>query len=382
MGDGACSVLRPSCHWHEGDLAVIDCGSDSVKANVAAKRLLAEIDYRPQDITTIVVTHFDTDHYRGLLHLASWMQKNQRKFRQLNLIAPRPPDVEPDFTSAYLALAGVKTGVRNLDVAEALWKVTESGRFTYTPVFRGDPGFWAANSHYSVHWPPHNLPTGVVGDVRKAMSLYGDLAKKLKERGIPDLEDNMRVAREGRWLKPPDRQEASGEIDEENIALEPFGEDVFDEEGDENIDFADLKDIVIPNDLRGEFNKAWNAFRRANNNMSIVFDDDWRKRLVVFGDAGAPVLKWIALNMELTSRYKVMLAPHHGTHFLPREFATQAGVCISQNGTKRGRFWTRHRASHANFHSCRSTMSGNHHVYVEDGCCSLCEYIRFRQLCE
>jgi hypothetical protein len=377
VGDGACSILRPSCLCHHVDFAVIDCGSNSkgIRAEGAMNRLLEEIDFRPWDITTIVVTHFDIDHYEGFLHLAQWMLDRNIKFRKLNLIAPRPPEAEREYTAAYLALVSTMTGLRSLDLANALERVTVPGHFFYTPVVRGGPGFLAAHTSFSVHWPPRNLPKRVGGEVLRAMRLYGELADKLKISGFPDLENNMRVAREGNWLNPREGENDVTEIDEEGIDFEPFEGDQVIEEADEHYDDDFSAHLKIPDELLEEFEKAWNAFRRANNNMSIVFDDDDQKDLVVFGDAGAPVLNWISMKKDLANRYAVMLAPHHGSQRLPGSFATQAWVCVSQNGSNLGRYWRkRHLGTHGNFHRCKSTQSGNHHIYARNHHGGWCYY--------
>ena len=89
VGDGACSVMR-----HDEHATIIDCGSNDLGPDVACNRLLAAIGGRPEIITTIVVTHFDTDHYAGFLRLAERMSTVGSRFKNLRLIAPRPPDEE------------------------------------------------------------------------------------------------------------------------------------------------------------------------------------------------------------------------------------------------------------------------------------------------
>lgn len=373
VGDGACTVLRRSWNCHNDDTAVIDCGSTSISASLAARRLLIEISNQPEDISTIIVTHFDTDHFLGLLELAKEMKAQKKTFRKLNLIAPRPPDAKSNYSQSYLALASYLIGVRNLDLAKALKEVTQKGHFTYTPVFREGPGFWAAHSHYSVHWPPRNLPTGVLRSVKNAITLYEDVAKKLKEKGIPDLEQNMKVAREGNWLNLSQSDDDSGDNLELNPTISNFDDNAFDEDIDEDIDLPESANRKIPEELHGDFKKAWNAFRRANNNMSIVFDDDIQKNLVVFGDAESPVLRWIARQKELSHIYEVMLAPHHGTQRLPRNFATQAWACVSQNGSTGELHWeVKHLTTHINRNRCKTTLYGNHHFYIRSCPSSWC----------
>lgn len=363
VGDGACSVLRD--HEHEY-VTVIDCGSNDLGSDAACNRLLDAIGGRPEVITTIIVTHFDTDHYAGFLRLAERMSAMGSYFTKLRLIAPRPPEEEPKYTAQYLALAMIVTGIRNLDLATALRKVTAEGGFSYIPVSRSL--YWqfeAAGTRFTVHWPPVRLPARVAGEVRTAMRLYGDLSRELLAIDNNTLYNNLRRARRGEWpsLNPNNTDDSFGEAE-----LQRRQDDIVDidfEDDEEAISFLPkVEALDIPDELKEQFELAWDSFRRANNNMSIVFDDGDRHILTVFGDAGKSVLRWLTGNGDLAPQYAVMLAPHHGTQPLPRNFNVKASLCISQNGSRRGYLWTQHVNTHHNSNSCITTRSGNHHIYI------------------
>jgi hypothetical protein len=258
------------------------------------------------------------------------------------------------------------TGIRNLDLVVALKKVTAYRRFSYVPVSRDQYSqFSATGLKFMVRWPPTILPDGVAGGVRTAIRRYQSLAGKLRARGNAVLDDNLkRTRRIERRLAAPQNAGvlAAGEPQHWSNDVgdfRPIGD-----EAEEMQDFPEIEALDIPEDLKEEFREAWDAFRRANNNMSVVFDDSDQKSLAVFGDAGPPVLRWLAKRGGLASWYDVMLAPHHGTQCLPGNFRTGADVCISQNGAKRGHLWYRHVNTHGNPGSCITTRSGNHHVYI------------------
>jgi Metallo-beta-lactamase superfamily len=361
VGDGACSVMR-----HDDHATIIDCGSNDLGPDVACNRLLAAIGGRPEAITTIVVTHFDTDHYAGFLRLAERMSTVGSHFTSLRLIAPRPPDEAPiTYVAQYLALATTVTGIRNLDLALALKNVTAEGSFSYIPVSRSlCQRFQAGGIPFTVHWPPVGLPTRVASEVRTAMRLYGDLSRKLLAMGNNALYNNYRRARYGLW---PRQHPYNADNALEEAASQPWQGDAVDiefwgEEEEEYSDFPEVEALDLPADLRQEFKAAWDSFRRANNNMSIIFDDHDHHSLAVFGDAGKPVLRWLSANGDLAPRYAVMLAPHHGTQSLPRNFNVKADLCISQNGSRRGHLWPRHVDTHDNPISCINTRSGNQHI--------------------
>ena len=288
------------------------------------------------------------------------------RFKQLHLIAPRPPDEEPKYTAQYLSLAMTVTGIRNLDLAAALRKVTAGDRFSYVPVSRSlHSGFIASGLPFAIHWPPVTLPERVAGEVRTAMRRYADLSRELLNRGNTSLYNNLRRARHFEWpdtepynsrriVREPDLQHQRDAID-------------LDWEDEQAVpDFPEIETLDLPDDLKERFRLAWDSFRRANNNMSVIFDERQDFSLVVFGDAGKSVLRWLADKGDLAPRYDVMLAPHHGTQALPENFDVDADVCISQNGSRRGYLWPRHVDTHHSPDSCTTTQSGNHHILA--GC--------------
>jgi hypothetical protein len=361
VGDGACSIIRTP-HGGGESVTVVDCGSDSLPADEACERLLDALGGQPEIINTIVVTHFDADHYRGFIRLAERMRARGQKFDSLRLISPRPPDVEPHFTAAYLAVERIVTGFRSLDLSVELAQVT-SGPLRYTPLARGN-GFLAGARGYDVLWPPAVLPPHVARQVQNAVIRFEELADELASRGNSSLRDNFEAARKGGWLQP--RQDDLQTRAKSLIRFidESFSEDIC-EEGD--IDGGSALDITrlnVPNDLHETFQRVWNAMRRANNNMSLVFEDAEPGRLIAFGDAGSPVLRWLANNDLPPAHYALMLAPHHGTHPLPPALQLTADLCVGQNGSKRAHLWSRHRSTHKNHGGCVSSTSGTHHLLL------------------
>lgn len=362
VGDGACSIIQ--CENHIHNVTVIDCGSDNRGPELASQRLLEAVGHRPETIDTIVITHFDTDHYMGLLRLAQWMKERSRSFHRLRLVAPRPPQIEPDFVVQYLAFMTYHTGIRNLDVGLALMDVTEPGEFYYQPVDRGTT-FHTSHWQFEVHWPPQNLPNRVAGEVRTAMRLFEGFSQKLRAREITTLDTNLKVTREGIGVWPhngsrdTDTSVTEGSADDEIIEID--GDD--EEEASEDLRIDNLE---LPDDLQDDYKKVWDAFRRANNDMSLIFDDSDHEAFIDFGDAGTSVLRWLGRYGNIGSHYTAMLAPHHGTHPLPRQLTVRAASCISQNGEKRGDLWWKHVTSHKhNYLPCLSTQSGSHHLHLD-----------------
>ncbi|MEU8327916.1 MBL fold metallo-hydrolase [Micromonospora sp. NPDC048839] len=362
VGDGACTIIRTRRDGRES-VTVIDCGSDSVSADDACERLLDALDGRPELIETIIVTHFDVDHYLGFVRLAERMRARGQRFRRLRLISPRPPRVVPQYALSYLAMARFVTGVRSLDLALELETVTDRG-LRYTPMSRGAGGaFLAGDRGYEVLWPPPILPPGVTRQVQNAVLAFEELARSLADSGNPALKDNFEAARTGGWLQPsrdeiPQRPPSRGGDPGESPDLldaEDAGEDGY---------WLDVDRLNIPAHLQQDFRVVWDRMRRANNNMSLVFEDAEPGRLIAFGDASHPVLSWLATTDLSPAHYALMLAPHHGTHPLPASLQVTAELCVAQNGTKRAHLWPRHLATHRQNGTCVSSTAGNHHLLL------------------
>jgi hypothetical protein len=356
VGDGACSIIRSP--GDDGDpVTVVDCGSTTMTADQVCDRLLDAVDGRPELINTIVVTHFDTDHYLGLIRLAERMHARGQRFRSLRLVSPRLPEVAPDAGILFLAFAMTVTGVRNLDLASELRRVT-TGEFRYLPLARGRRGTFDAGSHrYEVLWPPPTLPPRLTRQVQKAVSGLEALAESLAAGGDTTLRTNIETARQGLWLNSRDADTVSNHFPDDSD-WEIFEED----SGGEDI--LDLNPLNIPEHLQEQFKSVWAQMRRANNNMSLVFRDVERERLVVFGDAERPVMSWLVDHGIGPGRYQLMLAPHHGTHRLPPRFKVSADICVAQNGARRGHLWAHHRDTHGNDGVCLSTRSGTQHLFL------------------
>jgi hypothetical protein len=135
------------------------------------------------DIETMIVTHFDMDHYSGFLRLAERMRSTGDRFGSLTLICPTVPSVSFAYPYAqfFLALATTRSGFRSLDLATALREVT-NGELMYRAVVQGET-FEGAGHEFRIHWPPSHLERGVAGQVEKAVHQFEILAEALRWRG-------------------------------------------------------------------------------------------------------------------------------------------------------------------------------------------------------
>ena len=83
--------------WREGSVFLFDCGENSQMCMLQAGLKRSKID-------SIFITHFDVDHYSGLMGLISTLQL-QRREKELNLIGPKGIK---EFVEWNLSFSGVE----------------------------------------------------------------------------------------------------------------------------------------------------------------------------------------------------------------------------------------------------------------------------------
>src|SRR5690554_4596984 len=67
--------------WREGSVFLFDCGEN-------AQMRMLQAGIKRSKIEAIFITHFDVDHFSGLIGLLATMQL-QRRDRKLNIIGPK-----------------------------------------------------------------------------------------------------------------------------------------------------------------------------------------------------------------------------------------------------------------------------------------------------
>jgi glyoxylase-like metal-dependent hydrolase (beta-lactamase superfamily II) len=182
VGDGACTLIRDGEH---GDVSIIDCGTRRTRGNKAADTASRALGASLAQLKTIVVTHFDADHWMGLQKLAPHYLSAAHPplaARTIDFLYPGMPkglDLLPPTMLAMLATVR-GTGVRAMDLRSA-WD-RESIPITSTTVYRGET-FQASGLQWTALWPPKHLPASTTQSVQKAL---GDL-KRLADDMAGDM---------------------------------------------------------------------------------------------------------------------------------------------------------------------------------------------------
>lgn len=378
VGDGACSVMRcsgwPQCSHR---MAVIDCGNWRASSAGPAQLLLDFLGDELPEIDTLIVTHFDEDHWGGLRELASLVQGSVPPHLPefIRICYPGLPKAAHNVPAATLAfITTARGGAVN---ARELVRAWESVcRTDPVPVVEGDR-LLLCGREYEVLWPPRRLPSRLEGRIGALLSELDRFAEALAAKNYSQLRDNLikaydRGAR-GFPQGPADRgwepdepgppplvaRRAMGRTqDLDEASPPPMRPSVTKPRSTHSLDDVDLRWFPEPD--RATAKELSRRLRRINNELSLVFHDAQHGDLIAFGDLEGAALKHVAGTEGLLPRYRTMLAPHHGSHRVPDGFPA-AARCVAQAGRRHALKWDRHKFTHKS--GCENTFdSGDIHI--------------------
>jgi beta-lactamase superfamily II metal-dependent hydrolase len=349
VGDGACSVLRERCREDDfsGRTAIIDCGTNRRRAQSAADSLARHLSAGDwPSLSELVVTHFDYDHWEGLVRIVDSAPPGLSGVSpDLRIFFPAVPfgvNLQlPSKVVTFITITG-PFGVQALDLRAAWRRLT---RVQLVPLARGD-GFSLAGRVHEVVWPPEWLDGPITRRLNEVVHQIDDFAGRLAEAGFPRLLESLQVYQHSPHDRRPVRYgRTAGDLsDLPHLELE--GEGAYEEP--EDLPIEDRSDAAIPANIvhDPEFKKLYRAARRAQNDLSLVFHDRERASLLVFGDAPPYVIENVRKDLNADG-YDVALAPHHGSQELVNG-APPAETCVSQGGQWMRQYWHYHKNSHDN----------------------------------
>ena len=289
---------------------------------------------------SLIVTHYDADHWRGLEALAKkHVPPNIFTGRSLKIYSPAVPfGIDPDLPGQIMQLISMtsSSGVEALDLEKA-WN-TAGVSTELIPVADGDIVMVAGREHLVV-WPPRELDEPITSRAADIVQRISDMAVRR-----PELGEALKRAYRPKQLHPVRRDEDDSlqrtSFDRETLGavLLDLDDDLDDYLDDDEDDLPADEDEGHPVDqaqpalanLTAEEVKLVKEARALQNTLSLVLHDEDARTLLVYGDATESVLR--AINGRLGCCYEVILAPHHGTHPLPGR--DPVGQCIAQGGPK------------------------------------------------
>ncbi|CEP26442.1 Protein of unknown function [Propionibacterium freudenreichii subsp. freudenreichii] len=357
VGDGACAVTSDTDKTT--DLTLIDCGRWRRGDRAAADRARDYLGERLGDVTTLVVTHFDRDHWGGLLELAATHATLRPKNAPaVEIRIPGMPDsFAKNLRAGMLALISSRDDapVNAIELHDA-WKATGVG-VRQTVHYAGDE-FEANGRTWKVLWPPHRVPTEMGDRITTWLDDLKKLADEMNAAGHGKLLDDLRKAYAG--VESFDASVAREESPREEPMRWPMPERHYDEHrsGDdllpEDAETAPDTDFrEVPKKFKDKLRKLANRMSSLDNALSLVITTE-DGGFIDFGDIEGDALEALLRSGTVATEYTVMFAPHHGTHEAPSGLP-QAWVCISQNGVDHHRKNFLHRKTHSNEGRCVST---------------------------
>lgn len=296
VGDGACTVLRG-----QGETMVMDCGSwNAPDGKVPGMLLRATMGTMAPIPSTVVVTHFDFDHWMGLKAFAD---ESPVGTESVQLIYPRFPSQAKPAQMAFLAYQTLHLTAPErsaLDLFRA-WD-SKTASILRTPANAGDT-FNAVGTSWNVLWPPRVLPANVSSAFDRIAKESEHLAKEYEPLGRA-----LDWAFESQFFMDDER--VNDITDDDRFAVgkdlpHHIEYDLLDEYGAE--DFADA-----PADLRKRLRKNRAEVQNINNELSLVVEET-KGRLLNLGDVQGWGLNKVIRSDEMRRSYCTILAPHHGT---------------------------------------------------------------------
>lgn len=346
VGDGACSVLGS-----EGEMAILDCGSWRSSGEREAGLLTAALGRQLKNVSTLLVSHFDADHWRGLQRLPSVAREGLLPER-VRIQYPGLPELGRKTVMAYLALAALSSSlsVRALDLLDAWRPMAEVDA---APLFAGD--FVSVGSfRFDVVWPPRLLPDSWSSMARRTLDELEQVA-----HDTPSLRRALDDAYAHAWPQTGQVEavERDNGFDYNEGYLAVLGESFPDEfdlevEADLIADFERREPLEHAQPFGEESHGAPNqaALRdlarrlgKLNNHLSLVLASP-EGHLLAPGDVQGWSLRRVCEVLE-RSHYYLALAPHHGTVKLPGTFPP-TDVCMLQNGPSHFERRERHQSTH------------------------------------
>jgi hypothetical protein len=344
---------------------VIDCGERWTDGTAAGASLLSFLGKEGiANLESIVVSHFDDDHWRGLVELAVHLPVASALPKSLNLFYPTLPRAVAALSAAHSALISTAGGqpVNVLELEEA-WNRTGRYRVQRRRLSQGDI-FSSAGERWLVHWPPRELESEHLVAASHAIDQVWEIARELRDKGDSNLLENLRRAYEADGHEIPDTVRAASDSRtlgwELNDHSDPWTDWIegstveSEEDGLDNLQLKLSSRVELEPALKAKFTETARRIGRANNSLSLVIEALGRG-FVGFGDLEGPALKKLCQSDRLANDYHFMLAPHHGTHQRWNQLLPTAKLCVSQNGAGHQRVNHRHKDVHVDS-CCVSTF--------------------------
>lgn len=187
VGDGASAVAT----LPGGEGMVLDCGSWRSDGSLPAQVLASALGRGLSQVSTLVVSHFDADHWKGLQALPSVVPRSHLP-RQVAIRYPGLSSTGRATIAAAIALRTIGEGV-SLRAQDLIAAWTPVAAVDAQPLFAGDHLMFGTD-RFDVVWPPRILPQAWSRAASRTLKELQDLADQM-----PAPRDALDEAYEGAW---------------------------------------------------------------------------------------------------------------------------------------------------------------------------------------
>lgn len=249
--------------------------------------------------STVVVTHFDLDHWMGLKAFADASPSGSES---VQLVQPRFPSRARPVQAALLAYQTLHLTAPErsaLDLVQA-WE-NKSADLRRLSAFEGER-FYAVGTEWNVLWPPRSLEARVSRVFERVAKESEELAGEYAPLGRA-----LTWANESRFFPEEDR------VYEELPNLEGYEEEIPVPDEFQMLDsYGDGNFIDAPAELRDRLRKNRADVQRLNNELSLVVEEV-HGRFLSLGDIQGWGINELIRRDIMQDCYDTILAPHHGT---------------------------------------------------------------------
>jgi hypothetical protein len=380
---------------HDNHLTLVDCGTHPRSQTIASPdvALAQHLGGRLSQLTSMIVTHFDIDHWGGLLDLVRHYEVVQPDpTRLVGLIYPGMPvgwatnkSSESGLRAGLMAFGSFMSSSRAepVNVVELTNAWSRAARVAYSPAYRGSR-FYAHGREWLVHWPPARVSAKRGQRFEEWLEALKSLADKMAEDPegpYPRLKEQLEASyasweqfesdvsdlpMDGRHDLESGHLVADAPL-EEIPANHDVDRDVLDDEelGAEELGAESL--AHIPAKYHDEVKELAKGMQGIDNYLSLVVSAG--RDFISFGDvegsALGELLKLGLLGTEVDdpNYYFVMLPPHHGSHRTHAQRLPEAVFCVAQNGSWLQQY---HSRNHVKRHKCGGVDTHSHGTIVLD----------------
>lgn len=292
--------------------------------------MIQELNSNWYGINAFLLSHLHSDHYNGLFVFRNCPLPS--KYYKLNIIyLPRIPQITgcprnniKQFVVGFISYTVYAKEPKLLRILAELCG-GNANDITIRCLSKGDT-FIHNDRRYEVLWPPKQMD----GEIKKKILKANDLFEKAKQKYplLGEVENRVSLLLDELLPKYENEniQQYDSCSDMDSIRIK----------GDLSHDWDKGISNMLPN-INEEFDNGIlkeldEAYHVAANELSLAFRQE--DNILFLGDLENKELKSVCgeLSQENKTRYDIIIAPHHGTHWVDEMANLKCSLCLASVG--------------------------------------------------